>query len=170
MAKWPPHFDVRGTKTEPTWVEAIRLMRKGDVFVLEGGGLADAEQTVAAIAVDPVGTLRWLACPPLMACTNEPPPAGFLASAVLLGALRRGALAGEVVVFPFDERRIFCIAAEKLGYNNPIMDPCFDAGTGAVLAQRMRVDGSVSGPSMDPGSIRYVNPPGPLPEEMRAYE
>ncbi len=37
---WAPQFVLTGTKTEPTYIEHIRLERDGDLFVLQGGAPA----------------------------------------------------------------------------------------------------------------------------------
>ena len=156
---WPARFDLRGSKTEPTWVEYVRVSRHGDLFVLEGGGLHGAEQTVEAVQVTSAGRIQHVACPPIMKCGSGAPLSGFLAVAELLGSARRGELAGRISTVPFGDRRVFCLPAERLGVLEPILDPCFDVATGAVLAQRARTDQSFSGPTLDVATLRFVNPP-----------
>ena len=34
-ASWGPRFILTGTKTEPTYIEHIRLERDGDIFILK---------------------------------------------------------------------------------------------------------------------------------------
>lgn len=156
---WPAGFDLRGSKTEPTWVEYVRVLRHGDFFVLEGGGLYGAEQTVEAVRVTPAGRVQHVTCPPIMECGSGTPLSGFLAVAELLGSARRGELAGRIATVPFGDRRVFCLPAERLGVVEPILDPCFDVTTGAVLAQRARTDQSFSGPTLDVATLRFVDPP-----------
>lgn len=159
VAHWPAGFDLRGSKTEPTWVEYVRVVRHGDLFVLEGGGLYGAEQTVEAVLVSSGGRIMHVACPPIMDCSSGAPLSGFLAVAELVGLARRGELSGSIAAIPFGDRVVFCLPAERLGVVEPILDPCFDVATGAVLAQRARTDHSFTGPTLDVGTLRFVNPP-----------
>ncbi len=158
VAEWPDRFDLHGTKTEPTWVEQVGLQRRGDVFRLEGGGLPGLEQTTESVSVSSEGAIRHLDCPAQRDCNDGQPLAGFLASAQILAAHRAGRLHGEARVVPYGDRHVFCLAGEMIGVREPILDPCFDLATGAVLAQRHRSDGSWSGPSLDQATIRFVAP------------
>lgn len=157
-ATWPAVFDMQGSKIEPTWVEYVRLRRDGDRFVLEGGGLHGGEQSVETVEVDAKGAIRHLVCPKAMDCSETRPFSGFLASAQFLAAHRAGRLSGRAAVERYGERDLFCLPGEQLGIAEPILDPCFDVATGAMLAQRMRTDGSFSGPTLDPATIRFVEP------------
>ncbi len=159
ISGWPAVFDLRGTKTEPTWVESVRLVRQGDLFVLEGGGLPEGEQVVEAVRVTADGKILRLACPQHMDCADTRPMTGFLAIAELVAAQRRGVVAGSLPLTPYAGRALFCLPAERLGVVEPILDPCFDSATGAVLAQRTRTDRTFSGPTLDAASIRFVDPP-----------
>lgn len=159
VAHWPADFDLRGSKTEPTWVEYVRVVRHGNLFVLEGGGLHGAEQTVEAVRVSSDGRIVHVACPPIMDCSTGAPLSGFLAIAELVGLVRRGELSGSVATIPFGDRLVFCLPAERLGVVEPILDPCFDVATGAVVAQRARTDQSFSGPTLDVATLRFVDPP-----------
>jgi hypothetical protein len=152
--QWPERFDLVGSKTEPTWVEHVKLSRRGNVFVLEGGGLIGLEQAVESVAVDKNGAIRHLRCPPQRDCSDGAPLAGFLASAQFLAYHRTGRLSGSAEVVAYGDRHVFCLPGEAIGVKAPILDPCFDLATGAVLAQRHRSDGSWSGPSLDQATIR----------------
>ncbi len=166
---WPDQFDMRGTKTEPTWVESVRLVRRGDLFALEGGGLHDGEQAIEAVEVDAAGAVRRVACPAAMDCARRDALAGFLASAEFVAAHRAGRLRGRARIQSYGQRAIFCVPGEALGIDSPLLDPCFDVSTGAVLAQRDRASGGFGGPSLDPVSVRYVDPPGSLPLLLRSH-
>jgi hypothetical protein len=162
---WPDRFELIGSKTEPTWVEHVRLMRRGDVFILEGGGLAGGEQTTESVEVTRSGTIRHLQCPAARDCSDASPLAGFLASAQVLASLRAGLLKGSARVVAYGERHVFCLPAEAIGVQEPILDPCFDVATGAVLAQRDRIDGSWGGPSLDKATLRFGEPV-PAPQKV----
>ena len=162
VASWPTSFEVRGTKTEPTWVESVRFVRQGDLFVLEGGGLPEGEQIVEAVRVTADGKIIRVACPQHMDCGDTRPMTGFLALAELVAAQRRGAAPGAAAAATYAGRRLACLPAERLGVADPVIDPCFDLATGAVLAQRTRTDFTFSGPTLDAASIRFVDPPAPV--------
>jgi hypothetical protein len=152
--QWPERFDLVGSKTEPTWVEYVKLSRRGDLFLLEGGGLAGLEQAVEGVEVDKNGTIRHVHCPPMRDCSDSGPLSGFLASAQFVAYHRAGLLSGSADVVAYGDRHVFCLPGEAIGVKDPILDPCFDLATGAVLAQRHRSDGSWSGPSLDQATIR----------------
>jgi hypothetical protein len=157
--QWPDRFDLIGTKTEPTWVEHVRLTRRGDTFLLEGGGLAGLEQSLEVVQVTTAGDIRHLTCPAMRDCSDREPLSGFLASAQFLAYHRAGRLNGSAAIVAYGDRHVFCLPAEMIGVQDPILDPCFDLATGAVLAQRHRNDGSFDGPSLDQATIRFLPPP-----------
>jgi len=161
-AAWPASFELRGTKTEPTWVESVRFVRQGDLFVLEGGGLPEGEQVVEAVRVTADGRIIRVACPQHMNCGDTRPMTGFLALAELVAAQRRGAAPAVAATVTYAGRDLACLPAERLGVADPVIDPCFDLATGAVLAQRTRTDLTFSGPTLDAASIRFVEPPTPV--------
>ena len=150
---WPTHFALSGTKTEPTYIEHISLVRDGDVFTLAGGAPAGMSPSEERIEVTADGTLHRLSCPAAMNCADGRVPAGFLASAAILAAIKRGALTGPVMPLRYGAYRVVCIKAETLGIANPVLDPCIEIHSGAVLAQRHRRSGRFDGPSLDPASI-----------------
>jgi hypothetical protein len=153
---WPDHFDLTGTKTEPTWVEHVRLTRRGDTFRLEGGGLAGLEQSLEVVQLTRAGEVRHVTCPAMRDCSDREALSGFLASAQLLAYHRAGRLSGSATVVAYGDRHVFCLPGEMIGVQDPILDPCFDLATGAVLAQRHRNDGSFGGPSLDQATIRFL--------------
>jgi hypothetical protein len=158
IASWaknrPTNYHLSGDKNEPTYLAAIDIERRGDVFTIIGGAPAWAERSVEAIEVLPDGTLRHRICPKAMRCDDGWVPSGFLASAALLSALREGRRLGEAEAVAYGERQVICVPAERIGIAEPILDPCFDTLTGAVLAQRHRLSGKFDGPSLDPWSVR----------------
>ena len=149
----PSDYAVSGFKNEPTYLAAIDIERRGDLFTITGGAPAWAERSSVSMRVTPAGDLVIVACPKPLVCDGAP-PAGFLASAALVAAARRGADLGTVEPVAYGERNVICLPGERLGILEPILDPCFDVLTGAVLAQRHRRDGSFDGPSLDPASIK----------------
>lgn len=162
IAAWassrPWSYHVSGDKNEPAYLAAIDIERKDDLFIIEGGAPAWAERSVEAIEVLADGTLRHRVCPKAMRCDDGSVPSGFLASAALLAALREGRPLGKAEPVPYGERWVVCIPAERIGIAEPILDPCFDTLTGAVLAQRHRASGKFDGPSLDPWSVRVRQP------------
>jgi hypothetical protein len=94
-ASWGPRFILTGTKTEPTYIEHIRLERNGDVFILQGGAPAGMAPSRESVTLGPDGVLQHLDCPAGMSCDTSEPPSGFLASAVILGAIRAQRLSGR---------------------------------------------------------------------------
>jgi hypothetical protein len=165
-ASWGPRFILIGTKTEPTYIEHIRLERDGDVFILEGGAPAGMAPSRESIALGANGTLRHLDCPTGMSCDTTEPPSGFLASAVLLGAIREQRLSGRFPVVSYGELQLICIPADRLGVKDAVLDPCVEAHSGAVVAQRHRRSGEFDGPSLDPWSISLSIPPLQLAPPM----
>lgn len=151
---WPTTFALRGDKNEPTYLAAIDIERDGDRFTIRGGAPAWAERSTEAIEVLPNGRLRHRVCPKGMSCDDGSVPSGFLASAALLAAERTGRPLGEATAVSYGAREVVCVPAERLGIAEPILDPCFDVATGAVLAQRHRLSGRFDGPSLDPWSVR----------------
>lgn len=150
---WGPQFVLSGTKTEPTYIEHIRLERDGNLFVLEGGAPAGMLPSRESLIIEPDGTLRHLECPPGMRCDRTEPPSGFLASALIVTAIRHGRLSGFFRVFSYGSLRLVCIAADRLGVHDAILDPCVEIHSGAVVAQRHRLSEQFDGPSLDPWSV-----------------
>jgi hypothetical protein len=163
LARWaaglPPRFSVAGVKTEPTYQERVEITRDGDLFTLVGGAPAWAERSQESIVVARDGALRHAACPAGMDCAAAPTPTGFLASALLVSALRRKLPLGAAATAAFGARRIVCIPAQRIGVVRPILDPCFDVATGAAIAQRHRLSGRFDGPSLEPTSLRVAFDP-----------
>jgi hypothetical protein len=158
-ASWGARFTLTGTKTEPTYVEHIRLQRDGDVFILEGGAPAGMTPSRESIVLDASSTLRHIDCPARMSCDTANPPSGFLASAVILSAVRQQRLSGRYPILPYGGLELLCIPAERLGVHDPVLDPCVEAHSGAVIAQRHRRSGEIDGPSLDPWSVNLSVPP-----------
>jgi hypothetical protein len=88
-----------------------------------------------------------------MRCDGTEPPSGFLASAAILAAIRGQQLSGRFPLLPYGGFALVCIPAERLGIQDAVLDPCIDAASGAVIAQRHRRSGEFDGPSLDPWSI-----------------
>ena len=157
---WGPRFVLTGTKTEPTYIEHIRLERDGDLFILQGGAPAGMAPSRESIAVGAGGALRHVDCPAGMTCAKTEPPSGFLASAGILAALRRQRLSGRFPIYSYGGHALVCIPAERLGVQNAVLDPCVEIQSGAVIAQRHRRSGEFEGPSLDPWSINLsIVPP-----------
>lgn len=157
IAEWivsrPAHYTIAASKSEPAYLEAIDISRSGDAFSVKGGAPGWAERSIEAISVSANGTLRHDVCPKAMTC-GDVPPSGFLATAAVLAAARAGSDLGYASPVPFGTRWVVCIPGEKIGISNPILDPCLDLETGAVLAQRHRRTGVFDGPSLDPWSVQ----------------
>jgi hypothetical protein len=150
---WAPQFVLTGTKTEPTYIEHIRLERDGDLFVLQGGAPAGMPSSREIVVIAADGSLRHIECPAAMRCDNTEPPSGFLASAAIVAAISRGRLSGFFQAFSYGSYRLVCVSADKLGVREAILDPCVEIRSGAVMALRHRVSGKFEGPSLDPWSI-----------------
>ncbi len=157
-AAWAPRFILTGTKTEPTYIEHIRLERNGDLFVLEGGAPAGLPASRESIVLAADGALRHVDCPAAMQCDSAAPPSGFLAAAAIVAAIRQQRLSGRFPVSAYGTFRVVCIPAERLGIREPVLDPCVEIRSGAVLAQRHRRSGKFDGPSLDPWSIALSLP------------
>jgi hypothetical protein len=158
-ASWHSQFLLNGTKTEPTYIEHILLRRDGDVFVLEGGAPAGMAPSRESIMLRAGGTLTHLDCPAGMRCGGAAVPSGFLASATILAAIRGQELSGRFPLLPYGDFQLACIPAERLGIQDPVLDPCIDAQSGAVIAQRHRRSGEFDGPSLDAWSITLSTSP-----------
>jgi hypothetical protein len=150
---WGSQFVLIGTKTEPTYIEHVRLERDGDLFVLQGGAPAGMLPSRESVIIQSDGSLRHIDCPPATRCDRTEPPSGFLASAVIVAAIRHGRLSGFFPVFWYGSLRLVCVAAERLGVHDAILDPCVEIRSGATVAQRHRRSQQFDGPSLDPWSI-----------------
>ena len=144
---------LTGTKTEPTYIEHIRLRRDRDLFILQGGGPMGTPVSRESVIVAADGTLSHRDCPAAMDCASHIVPSGFLASAAILAAIRHGGLAGAFVPRRYGAVAVICIPAERIGVQAPVLDPCVETRTGAVVAQRHRLSKQFDGPSLDPWSI-----------------
>jgi hypothetical protein len=162
-ASWSPQFVLTGTKTEPTYIEHIRLERYGDLFVLQGGAPAGMAPSRESVVIDADGKLQHLDCPPGMPCDTGASPSGFLASAVIVAAVRQARLSGRFPILAYGEYELLCVPAEQLGVQLPVLDPCVEIHSGAVIAQRHRRSGEFDGPSLDPWSIELSAAPGNAP-------
>lgn len=158
-ASWHSQFLLSGTKTEPTYIEHISLRRDGDIFILEGGAPAGMAPSRESIMLRADGTLTHLDCPAGMRCGGAEAPSGFLASAAILAAIRSQELSGRFPLLPYGDFQLACIPAERLGIEDAVLDPCIDAHSGAVMAQRHRRSGEFDGPSLDPWSITLSTSP-----------
>lgn len=152
-AGWTEPFTVTGTKTEPTYIEHVTITRDANVFTVAGGAMADMEPSIESVRLDDDGTIEHVVCPAAMDCTSPRPLTGFLATASVLSAARSGRLTGTVIPQSFGDRTVVCVPAEQIGVVEPVLDPCLDIETGAVLAQRHRRSGTYDGPTFDPWSI-----------------
>ena len=161
LAAWakslPTSFHVEGGKVEPTYIEAVEIRRDGDVIGVVGGAPAWMERSRETLAIAADGTMRRLDCPRGMDCAAPLRPAGFLSTAALIAAARRGALVGTLETQAYGRFEVVCVPAERLGVERPILDPCFERGTGAAIAQRNRFSGRFDGPSLDPDSISFAS-------------
>jgi hypothetical protein len=159
LARWaaglPTHWAVHGVKTEPTYEEAVDLSRNGDFFAVTGGAPGWAARSSESVLVSSGGALLRRPCGAAEDCALARPPSGFLAAAALISAQRRGALAGVGIAQPFGARYVLCIDALMLGFDRPILDPCFDRWTGAAIAHRHRLNGHFDGPTLEAYSLRF---------------
>jgi len=154
-AQLPGHFVAHGVKTEPTYEEAVDISRDGDVFAVTGGAPGWAARLTESVVVSATGEVSRRPCASGVDCRDARPPSGFLATAALVAAARRGALAGTVGAEAFGPWRVICVDAVKLGYADPILDPCFEIRTGAAIAEKHRRNRRFEGPTLDPSSIRF---------------
>lgn len=161
---WSPEWTVTGTKTEPTYVETVRIERRGDWFALDAAAYGERLGRIE-MSVDIHGRVRVLACSPGLRCDTR--PTGFLATVQLLAAARRGQDLGRAPVLAYAGREVACVPVDLLrevttgpAVRPPaVLDPCFDTLTGAVLAQRARDGGSFSGPTLDEGTLNVRHGP-----------
>jgi len=160
---WISDWTVIGAKTEPTYVEHVRISRRGDRFTLDADALGE-QFGRTELSVDDRGRIAVRACPRSARCDVR--PTGFLATVQVLAAARRGQLAGRAPVLRYAGRSVACVPADLLWGKAPmtdatvstmdlheVLDPCLDILTGAVLAQRSRHDGSFAGPTLDEGTL-----------------
>jgi hypothetical protein len=155
-ATWPDHFLVSGTKTEPTYIEGVTLARDGNIFTLWGGAPVGMPASRQRLAVGDGGQLTVIACPASLSCRQPLRPSGFLASAAILAAARRGALHGRFTARRFGPYRVVCVPAEQIGIAQPLLDPCVEIHSGAVIALRHRLSHKFEGPSLDPWSVEFT--------------
>lgn len=156
VATWPRDYTIEGGKSEPTYVEAISIARRGDAFSVTGGAPAWERRSVEAVSVEANGRMIAADCPKRNDCA---PAVDFLSSAALLAAFRAHRPLGRATPMVYGDRQVVCLPAERIGVAEAVLDPCFDLETGAVLAQRSRYNGKFDGPSLDPGSIRIIIEP-----------
>ena len=171
FGSWPRHYEVSATHSEPQYVEHVRLLRSGSNFVLIGGvSLRDVPLRMK-VQVGSDGSIRGtdatgqeIVCPDAVAVPCALPLRGFLASAAVLAAARRGAMPRVLVRALYAGRCVVCVDAAQIAtaaapspaLEPPIVDPCLDARTGAVLAFRHRRSEHFEGASLDPESIRIA--------------
>ena len=103
-----------------------------------------------------------------MRCDGAEPPSGFLASAAILAAIRSQQLSGRFPLLSYGDLQLMCIPAERLGIHDAVLDPCIDARSGAVIAQRHRRSGEFDGPSLDPWSITLSTSPTKLTSSIQS--
>jgi hypothetical protein len=116
------------------------------------------QRSLEAVSVAEDGSIRHVVCPNGMDCSVAPHPSGFLSTASLIAASRRGTLSGTVQTERFGAFDVVCIDAEKLFIPQPILDPCFEVDTGAAIAQKHRLSRRFEGPSLDPATLRIAAP------------
>ena len=68
VARWPTRFDLSGGKSEPTYVEAINIDRRGNVFTAVGGAPAWEQRSVERVSIDSSGNVTHLVCPSGLNC------------------------------------------------------------------------------------------------------
>jgi hypothetical protein len=162
VASWakalPQNFSASGSKNEPTYLAAIDISRDGDLFTIRGGAPAWMARSVESVRVAADGTIVHRICPAGMDCRQDVHPAGFLSSAALLAAARRGLLHGMASVEQYGAYSVVCVPGEQLSINNPILDPCFEINSGAAIAEKHRTSHRFDGPSLDPVSVRIAIP------------
>lgn len=155
---------VVGSKSEPTYVESIRISRQGDRFTFDAEVNGQRFGRVE-MSVDDRGQVAVLACPREASCDVR--PSGYLATVQALAMVRRGQGAGATAVFQYADREIACVPADVLRGTlpntevdggpaiaaRPVSSPCLDVETGAVLAQRSCDGGGFVGPTLDEGTL-----------------
>lgn len=152
---WTVNYAVRGTKTEPTFVERVEYTRQGDHFSLRGD-VDGQDLGLQALDLDPDGTIRVARCPEATVC-GDAPPNGFLSTVAVLAALRAGRLTGFGDIISYAGRQAVCVPLEAIqpDLEAPVvLDPCLDLQTGALLAQRRRFDGLFGGAMLDEPTLR----------------
>jgi hypothetical protein len=157
---------VIGTKSEPTYVETIRISRDGDRFALDAEANGQRVGRVE-MSVDDRGQVAVLACPRGATCDLR--PTGYLATIQVLAMVRRGERTGTAPVLRYAGRDIACVPAGLLwgtpaesdaartvgsaGMVRAVSSPCLDTETGAVLAQQSCDGGAFVGPTLDEGTL-----------------
>lgn len=155
---------VIGTKSEPTYVETIRISRDDDRFTLDAQANGQRFGRVE-MSVDDHGQVVVLACPLGASCGLH--PTGYLATVQILAMVRRGQGIGTAPVLRYAGREIACVPASLLRGTPPntevdgnstmalraVSTPCLDVETGAVLAQRSSDDGAFVGPTLNEGTL-----------------
>lgn len=168
VAAWPDSYTVTGTKSEPGYVEHITTSRDGDRFaleiVIEAQGTGAGGASLAEVAVDSAGTVRWTAGSDEGDCADDDAVRGFLATASVLSAQRQGRLPVTATIRRLGDHEVACVADGDLFPGtrtaaSPALDPCFSVDTGAVLGHYSDVNASFVGPTMSPGSISSTIPP-----------
>lgn len=167
LARWsrslPAHFSLSGSKVEPTYMAAIDISRDGDRIAVLGGAPAWMERSLEAVSVSADGAIRHVTCPKGMDCGGTPHPSGFLATASLIAASRKDRLAGIVTTERFGTWQVACVDATLLDIPDPILDPCFEIGTGAAIAQKHRLSHRFDGSSLDPVTVHVATPDTKIP-------
>jgi hypothetical protein len=162
VAAWPDTFTVTGTKSEPSYVEHVSYGRVGDRFGLtidlQPQGRQAGGTSRSVLSVDARGDLS------VIACTGDCGGSvvqGFLATASVVAAARRGELPTGAHATTYAGRKVLCVDNAALGTTDAVLDPCLDVETGALIAQRSRHDGTFAGPTLDERSIRVSTKPDP---------
>lgn len=154
---WNMDFAVRGSKTEPTFVEHVEYAREGDRFVLSGD-IAGEQLGQLALDLGSDGSISVAACPEADTCSDAPPN-GFLSTVSVLAALRSGRLSGTGDLINYAGRTGVCVPLEAIQptLDAPVvLDPCLDLQTGALLAERRRFDGQFGGAMLDEATVRLT--------------
>jgi hypothetical protein len=121
-ANLPERYAVHGVKTEPTYEEELDLRREGDVFSVTGGAPGWSTRSMEGVSVSATGVVSRWPCGPSENCALAHPPSGFLATAALVAAERRGALASAVgIIVRF--RRFPCRLRGRDPSRNRAADP-----------------------------------------------
>jgi hypothetical protein len=150
----PDTYALEGVKPESAYLLSVESRRAGDHFTVTGGAPAWAKLSTESVTVGADGEIENATC--TSTCPALPPPAGYLAGASLLSALRRHIDLGTAEAIAYGDRQVVCVDATRLGIAEPVLDPCFDTLMGAVLGQRHRLSGRFDGPSLDPWSVRFA--------------
>jgi hypothetical protein len=166
---------VIGTKSEPTYVETIRISRNGDRFTLDAEASGQRVGLVE-MSVDDRGRVAMLACPRGATCDLR--PTGYLATVQVLAMVRRGERTGTAPVLRYAGRDVVCVPTGLLRGTpsdaetddgssmvlSAVSNPCLDMETGAVLAQQscdltqqLCDGGAFVGPTLDEGTLIVHN-------------